>query len=138
MALKRASVDRRRFVIQHSTGTAAVGSQMLRQKRQLDDSCPRCKMPEDCYHVLICLAAKLAKQAAIVNFVSAMRRSRSNPDLLAGLTALVESALFSLPPVINPLWAPDIQEAVTNQYEVGSRATLMGFVCSKWSLMQAS
>ena len=139
-AMKESSLYKRHFVSKHSTGHCGVGKMMKRWGFRTDDSCPRCKSPnESALHVIICPHASASKLwlEQIEALKTWMKVQKTKGDIITAIVRNLKK-LRKMGGIYGHHYKDNrLRLAITAQNQIGWDHFMMGRISKLWSTLQS-
>ena len=127
--------DRRR-ITKHASENCGVGSTLLHWKKQDDPDCPRCQLPEDTAHILLCQAEGTHKiwDDYMMQLESHLYSKQTRKDLQDALLLQFQQWRSQEPSSDHA--DPDINEALQQQSLLGWKSMFEALPAKKWAQIQ--
>ena len=137
-AMLQLELPRRRWVTKHGSENCGVGITQVFWQKQEDNSCPRCGLPEDTKHVLICQGedAESIYLTHIPKITSYMESSCTHPDIQAAILSRIDHFRHQVHPNLPPGICAEVRQAVHAQDQIGWKNFLEGLPARHWQRIQ--
>ena len=138
-AMVNGSLDRRRFIIQHSTGFSGIGRKMVQRRQATTATCPRCTEEETERHVVLCKGPETNKIK--LDAIAALRRRLTKmetaPQLIDAAIGISHRFLLTGGRVSHGHFPHQATSTLVHmQNKIGIHEMLLGFVAKNWRDMQ--
>ena len=116
-----------------------VGITQLTWGKQTTDACPRCGLPEDTKHTLICTAeaADVPWSENMSKLETYLKESHTHPSIQAALLSRLSDFRSDSPILFAPAFPMEVNQAVAAQDQIGWKNLLEGLPAKQWTIAQA-